>query len=485
MGMVWEALNERTGGQVALKLVRAGSDYEPELQSRLLREAKAAARIRHRNVVDVYDVGETEDGAPFLVMELLCGESLQERVERGPLTQIEAVNTTLAICSGLRAAHDKGVIHRDLKPANVFLHQEEDGVEVVKVLDFGVSKVDLRDDSELSVSGVAIGTPSYMSPEQARGERDLDARSDVWGLGVVLFQMLTGERPFDASTSVATIANILKSETPLLSEYVTDPPRGLTTLLYRCMQRDPDDRPEDIGQVIAALELERLELSGTESATRSLRACERDSDEAAPGKSPLGVGPAPTLQSEVRLETAAVDYKDSRATVVLPPLTRARSWRTRTLLLGAALMGLVTLSGVGLKRLGSPTPDPEETPRVGAKVAADRLTESRSDWVAESPPAASGEGEAAAILAKPSPIPAEVARSSEHPATRVTEEPSENATWSGNERAARRAPGPAAKRRGHQQKKRPNKNAESAARPPEIDCPLGSLSMECFGEIDD
>lgn len=259
MGVVWAVRNERTGGEFALKVVAGDAAARPNLVARLLREARAAGGIRHRNVVEVYDVGEMDDGSPFLIMQRLRGPSLESILQAGPLDMSRALHFAVEIGRGLDAAHAQGVVHRDLKPANVILHDDTDGdgdgESVVKVLDFGVSKFDTDDGLLTTQDGVAIGTPSYMSPEQARG-RGVDQRSDLWALGVVLLEMLTGTRPFDDATPMSTVVRILEAPIPLLSEVLERPPPGVTAIIHRCLSRDPAHRPRDAAEVVCALESE-------------------------------------------------------------------------------------------------------------------------------------------------------------------------------------------------------------------------------------
>ncbi len=256
MGVVWEAVNARTDRHVALKLIpqRAAGD---ELRSRLLREARACGRISNRHVVEMYDVGQTDEGEPFLVMQLLSGETLANRLTRvGVLPVRQAVSIALSIARGLSAAHAVGVVHRDLKPANVFIHREGDGEveEIVKVVDFGVSKVTLPDEATMTVTGSAIGSPAYMSPEQARGLSGLDARTDVWALGVVLYQMLAGRLPFGGATPYAVVGEILHGDIPRLSAAVPAIDPLIDDLIARCLERDRDRRVASVADAGAVLE---------------------------------------------------------------------------------------------------------------------------------------------------------------------------------------------------------------------------------------
>ena len=260
MGVVWAAVNQLTSGEVALKLILQSTE---ELRLRLLREARVCGGLKHRNVIEVHDVGQTEDGDPFLVMQLLYGETLAELLKRQRrLDPPVAAQIARDVARALAAAHAAGVIHRDLKPANIFLHHEAgaDGA-TVKVLDFGVSKSLAMSDGLVTIDGGAIGSPAYMSPEQARADRDLDHRADIWSLGVVLFELLTGVRPFQGDTN-QVIPRIILGDIPLVSRYVRLVDPGLVTLVSRCLERD---RARRIGSATELAELLQRHMSPTPS----------------------------------------------------------------------------------------------------------------------------------------------------------------------------------------------------------------------------
>ena len=252
LGAVWAARNEHTSGQVALKLILGSG---PELRLRLLREAQACCQIRHKNVIQIHDVGQTDVGDPFLVMELLAGETLADMLGRKRrLNQREAAVIGRDVARALGAAHDKGIVHRDLKPNNVFLHnQPGEDARVVKVLDFGVSKNLLLADGLRTLLDGPLGTPAYMSPEQASRDRDIDGRSDIWSLGVLLFEMLTGERPF-LGEGQEVIGRILGAEIPVASRRVRSVDSGLDRLISGCLTRDRDQRTWPIAEVEQGLE---------------------------------------------------------------------------------------------------------------------------------------------------------------------------------------------------------------------------------------
>jgi TolB-like protein len=256
MGEVWRARDERLGRDVAIKLLPAEFAADRERLKRFEREARATAALSHPNILAVHDIG-IHEGVPYLVEELLEGESLKERLDRGSLTQPEALRIAGEIARGLAAAHEKGIVHRDLKPGNVFLTR--DGT--VKILDFGLAKLVPTVPSEEAETltqaptattqlGGVLGTVAYMAPEQARGKA-VDQRADVFAFGVVLYEMLTGERPFRGATGTDVVAAILKDEPAPLPANV---PQSVTAVVTRCLAKDPDRRYQRGSEVRAALE---------------------------------------------------------------------------------------------------------------------------------------------------------------------------------------------------------------------------------------
>ncbi|EYF00352.1 serine/threonine-protein kinase [Chondromyces apiculatus] len=252
MGAVWAAVDEVTTREVALKLLLRP---DPEHRHRLLREARACGSLKHKNIIDVFDIMETETGEPFLVMQLLSGETVAEVLARKRrLDPTEAAAIGRDVSRALSAAHALQIIHRDLKPANIFLHHEPD-IEgyVVKVLDFGIAKNLGVSDGLHTVAGGAVGSPFYMSPEQVRGDPTIDFRADIWALGVVLFEMITGVRPFQGETP-EVFAKILTGEIPSVTRYVRRIDDRLAQLISRCLSRERDHRYASAAEVSAALE---------------------------------------------------------------------------------------------------------------------------------------------------------------------------------------------------------------------------------------
>ncbi|WP_437298658.1 protein kinase domain-containing protein [Sorangium sp. So ce426] len=252
MGVVWAAHNEATSREVALKLLVRP---DPELRVRLLREARACGAVSHRNIVDIYDAAETENGDPFLVMPLLSGETLSSLLKRKRKLEIhDASRIARDIARGLSAAHERGIIHRDLKPSNIFLHTEPgEGDAIVKILDFGVSKFLVGPQQVKTATGILIGSPAYMSPEQVRAQSDIDTRADLWALGVVMFEMLTSRRPLQGKAH-ELLRNVLQGDIPAVSQLVWQIDPGLDALVTQCLQRDREKRPRSAAEVAAALE---------------------------------------------------------------------------------------------------------------------------------------------------------------------------------------------------------------------------------------
>jgi serine/threonine protein kinase len=271
MGEVWAAVHTEMRREVALKLIYGDN---PDLAVRLKREAQACGRLEHPNVVRIYDIGETDDGDPFLIMQLLTGETLADRLSRRRrLPPVEAISIALDIARALRAAHAADIIHRDLKPANIYLHRGADSEgEEVKVLDFGVSKILSVGDMAFTVTGALVGSPAYMSPEQARASKEIDPRADIWSLGVLLFEMLTGRRPFPSASPMGVIAEILSEPIPLVSTFVPGLDPRIVDAVSRCMTRDVDQRLQSAADFIDLLRpaVAAMELASTGVGVRTL-----------------------------------------------------------------------------------------------------------------------------------------------------------------------------------------------------------------------
>lgn len=260
MAEVVVALHVKLNERVAVKILSQAARQSADAVRRFEREARLAARIRNEHVVRVLDVGNLDSGAPYLVMEFLEGEDLASWLRRcGRASAEQAVDFVLQTCVALADAHALGVIHRDLKPANLFCVRRSDGKLVIKVLDFGISKV-LPADSNLDGSDVGVtktsallGTPLYMSPEQAQSAKHVDVRTDIWSLGVVLFELLTGAPPFPGESFGDVVFKIASEQTPSLEAVRQSTPRGLDAVVRRCLEKRREDRFANVEELALAL----------------------------------------------------------------------------------------------------------------------------------------------------------------------------------------------------------------------------------------
>jgi len=273
MGVVWVAHSLALGVEVAIKLIRAGA-ADADLSSRMAREAQVTATLGHPAIVRVFDFGTTEDGAPFLVMELANGETLASKLDREhKLGAVHALQLILPIVDGLRCAHERGIVHRDIKPENVLVARDTLGRLQPKLLDFGIAKVEGHQNvSRLTQIGVVLGSPEYMSPEQARGVGSVDGRTDVWALCVLLYEMLTGSVPFKVDNYNALMQAILHDPPVPTVEYgVGD--RELWSIIAKGLEKSRDRRWGSMSELGEALAFWLVDHGVTEDvAGNSLRA---------------------------------------------------------------------------------------------------------------------------------------------------------------------------------------------------------------------
>ena len=277
MGEVYRARDARLGRDVALKILPESFASDVERLHRFEQESRAVAALNHPNILAIYDVG-THNGAPFLVSELLEGESLRALLERGALSQRKVIHYGVQIAQGLAAAHDKGIIHRDLKPENLFITKEGRA----KILDFGLAKLALAQSEAASgygatmtgaatVAGVVMGTASYMAPEQVRGET-VDPRTDIFALGAVLFEMISGRQVFHRDTAAETMTAVLKEDVPELEVSQAAIAPALDRIVRRCLEKSAEQRFQSAKDLSFALGV----LSGTEVSGAVRRASRRE-----------------------------------------------------------------------------------------------------------------------------------------------------------------------------------------------------------------
>lgn len=256
MGVVVAAHHLQLDERVALKFLLPEALSNAEAVARFAREARAAVKIKSEHVARVTDVGTLDNGSPYMVMEYLQGTDLGDRVAaHGALPIDEAVEYVLQACEAVAEAHAIGIVHRDLKPANLFLTRRADGSACVKVLDFGISKITTGTDSEMNMTKTAtvMGSPLYMSPEQMASARDVDARADIWAIGAIIHELVTGSVPFVADTMPQLCAKILQEPAAPLRDARPDAPPGLQEVVAKCLQKKPTDRYPTVAELAADL----------------------------------------------------------------------------------------------------------------------------------------------------------------------------------------------------------------------------------------
>ncbi len=254
MGVVVAATHVQLQTQVALKFLLPEVLSSPQIVERFVREARAAVRIQSEHVARVSDVGTLSSGAPYMVMEYLEGQDLADVLSKnGPLPVAQTVGYVLQACEAVAEAHALGIVHRDLKPANLFLVQRSRREPTIKVLDFGISKSADSESLGLTKTSAIMGSPYYMSPEQMRSARDADTRSDIWALGIILYELLTGVPPFQGDTITEIVVLVTQGNVPPIRELRPDVPVGLDDIIARCLKREPQQRYADIVELAKAL----------------------------------------------------------------------------------------------------------------------------------------------------------------------------------------------------------------------------------------
>jgi serine/threonine-protein kinase len=255
MGIVVAAHHIQLDQRVALKFLHPGTLENSESVARFRQEAQAAVKIKNEHVARVTDVGELENGAPYIVMEYLDGADLADWLKaNGPLPVDQAVDFVLQACEALAEAHALGIVHRDLKPANLFRIEHPDGRLSIKILDFGLSKLTTEGAHDMTRSDSLFGSPQYMSPEQLRSSKGVDPMADIWALGTILFELVTGRPAFLAQSITELVLLIANDPPPSLANLRPDLPPALELVVARCLEKDPARRYQNVGELAAALE---------------------------------------------------------------------------------------------------------------------------------------------------------------------------------------------------------------------------------------
>jgi serine/threonine-protein kinase len=365
MGVVVQATHVALNQAVAIKLIRDDVARSPELIARFMREARAAAQLPPEHIARVTDVGQTEKGEPFLVMELLSGRDLDAELEaRGPLPIEEAVGYILQACEGVAEAHAAGLVHRDLKPANLFVDTRRVSGPVVKVLDFGLSKSDDPKSDKLTQTSSSFGTPGYMSPEQIRSAKYAEPRTDQHALAAILYELLTGEMPYTSKNVTSLLVTICTSPPPHARALRLDVPKGLDAAILRALAKRPEDRFPDLAGFAAAI-APFAGPNGLAIAHRIARILDPHRVSA--------FAPRPSSSDLLRPSANPMLELDTSAPTTSEPYVDAAAFRKKSPLLAVAIVGaaVALIAGIIVVR-GSSEPAPAAPPESPAVTADSR-----------------------------------------------------------------------------------------------------------------
>jgi eukaryotic-like serine/threonine-protein kinase len=399
-GSVWRAFNLQLEAPVAIKLLRAELD-EARWRERLRLEAGAAAKLVHPHIVRIFDVDESEEGEPFIVMELLDGESLRTVIDRGALPAASSLQLLLPVAEALSLAHSRGVVHRDFRPDNVFLSHVGESLEP-KLLDFGIAKVAstaAASGPSSTSSGVLWGNPEYMSPEQVLGRSDVDHLSDVWSFCVVLYEAMSGQSPFEAESTQETLRSVVHDD-PIPLELLSDVEPALAALIARGLAKNRAERPQsifDLGQELARWLIEQGVLEDATGARLDYKwlGCS--------GRGSISTGPRRSCEPLAYHEQATFVSVVRPGPLPAPPAERGAA-RGRAGLLAAGLAAAALLGWAGAHDFGPPPAAAAAAPKP-ATVAAARLSTPPPFTVMKAPPALAARAvEAEPNRAEPEPI---------------------------------------------------------------------------------
>jgi len=367
MGEVFEARHNLSKKKVALKILFPHIGKDEAARQRFLREVSAPAQIGHEGIVEVYDAGfDQEDGSLFVAMEFVDGEPLRDRLARGGVALDQLLDWFEEMLDPLAAAHQAGIVHRDLKPENVMLAKLRKGGEAIKVLDFGIARDLDSSDSNVTHTGIAMGTPHYMAPEQAMSAKGVSPAADVWALGVMLYEALGGRPPFDGETASAIVVHACTQAHASLSQTAPHVPQVLSTFVDRLLAKEPQGRPANAGQMLEELRQVRAQMSGAQGASAPLQGAAAYTGPMA-GMSPAPGTPFPGTSAPGMTPHSAPGMAFGSA----PGMTPAPVAPTGTALLPAT---------------GAPTPSPYGTPPPGTNPGGSFGTAAPMGGYATPPP---------------------------------------------------------------------------------------------------
>lgn len=360
MGVVVAAKHLHLDQHVAIKFLLPDALQHPDVVERFAREARAASKVLSEHAAKIIDVGTLDSGAPYMVMEYLEGNDLAHEIEkRGTLAVEDIASHVLQALEALAEAHKAGIVHRDIKPANLFLARRPDKTSIIKVLDFGISKLARGDGGAVTHTTAVMGSPLYMSPEQLVSSKTVDARSDIWSIGIVMYEALTGAPPYRAETMPEIVALILQAPLEPLRELRPDVPQALADVVARCLEKDPNARYANVAEL--ARDLAPHTPDGRRSFDRISRVLDVDPSASAPGTvtQPLA------LSNPIQPGSAT----ENPAWTASPANKKRSPW----LPVGAVIVLLVGL-GVGYKVVSSPATITATTPPATAIATAPAST---------------------------------------------------------------------------------------------------------------
>ncbi|AKF08793.1 serine/threonine-protein kinase [Sandaracinus amylolyticus] len=377
MGSVYEGEHVLIKRRVAIKCLHSHYANSPDIVARFHREALAATSIGHPNIIECTDMGRFPDGAFFMVLEFLDGRDwAADLATTGPQPLGRVVHVMAQVCDALGAAHAKGIIHRDLKPENIFLIKRGGDPDFVKVLDFGISKIqDQTGDPEtqakskgLTRTGMAMGTPYFMAPEQAQGKRDIDHRADIYALGVILFQVLTGQYPFDDDSYPMLVVKICTQDAPHISRWRPDLPDAVQALVMSMLAKAPEARPQTCADVKAALEPFRSQMSAPVIAADA-----PSTASLAPGtfgQAPAAIPATTPAQQAVALPDSGASTGPFAAQPAITPVPRVRTPQDSPASARPSVTPFATSDADELPRASTPVPPTSRAPMiVGAVIS--------------------------------------------------------------------------------------------------------------------
>jgi len=408
MASVWRAKHTTLESPVAVKFLETYGTAREKMAKRFLREAKLAAHLKHRNVVHILDYGMMEDGQPFMIMELLRGTSLGDLIEgETPPTDLEILEIMAQVLGGLAAVHDEGIVHRDVKPDNIFMVKDADGT-YPKLLDFGISRdTDGQSgDTRMTNTGAVVGTPLYMSPEQARGMTDLDRRTDMWSVGMILYEAFTGELPFESPHMGDVLIKVATEDVPPLGVARPDLPPIVVDAVMRSLEKDRDARFE------TAREMRDVLLEGADEVARAMRSPSRSRPSRRFPSQRFSTASA-WEEGETEIDPHAIGATVQAPSVDLdaPPAAPSKGAPRRwPLALAGGLVGLIAIAVGAFYALGLEV----------------RFQSAAADTDAETAPPAAAEPEAPVEVAAPDePVEAAVDEPAEEPVEETVAEPEE------------------------------------------------------------